>query len=342
MSRCLLHYGFHPGTTGEHFAAALERRAGGTSLPSERGRHVTVALNDCDSYLWIESGIPSYPLDTGTVAVPTAGYLIDVHQHLPTSLLQAALFDLVFVAQRNFVARIRTVNPSACWLPLAAPSEFLDLQREPAFEVGFVGQARPGSDRHRLLSRLSAEFSMNEWWRPHNVAEMADVYRQSRVVVNPPTNRDLNMRFFEAMACGAAVVSPPLRNGAEEIAVAGQHYLVLPLDQPSEVARLLRKILDDGRDYEVGQSGRALVATEHTYDQRLEVILRGLRAAPLAAPIRAMPRRKRAASFARLSAANADAGLAVAAIREQPSVVLTDVAPLARAFGLAARRQLQR
>lgn len=346
----VLHYGHHPGTTGVHLAAATADDPDGVVVVP-RGRRAHLRLTDhpgADGYLWVESGTSSYPLDAHEAPFPTGGYLIDAHLHLPTTLLQAALFDVVFVAQRDHLDAVHRVNAKAAWLPLAAPRSFLEGPREPVFEVGFVGQARRGSRRETVLTAMNTRFAMNDWRRPHSVEEMRDVYRRSRVVVNDPANGDVNMRFFEAMACGAAVVSPPLRNGVEELARPGEHYVVADFDDlPSlleTVGGLVRSTCADA----VGARARALVAERHTYHHRLTAMRAALLDASLDAPVRGLSRKQRLRHLAALAESIADDRLArhalrVGAVRDGRSLALVvkAIAKSVRRSSAARRAWLQ-
>lgn len=312
----VLHFGFWPGTTGVHFAAVAETDPSYRVIPADAGTHIRVAEQSrADGYLWVESGIPSYPLDTHALPFPTGGYLIDLHLHLATSLLQAALFDVVFVAQRDFLGAIRQINPQAIWLPLSAPASFLDGQHQPIFDVGFVGQARPGSRRERVLSAVNARFGMNDWRRHHSVEEMRYVYQHSRVVVNDPINGDVNMRFFEAMASGAVVVSPALQNGSDETAKVGEHYVVADFDNIPELLNTLRDLLDSPSLDLIAGRARALVAERHTYNHRLDTMREALQGALLDAPVRSMSDIERQRHLASLAESTADERLALHAMR---------------------------
>lgn len=304
----LVHYGHHPGTTGVHFAEAARADPSRYAVaPFPPGHHLRLPVrSQADGYLWIESGASSYPLATHAAPYPTGGYLIDVHRHLALSRLQAALFDVVFVAQKDYVDTIRRVNPQARWLPLASPSSFLDAERQPRFDVGFVGQARPGTRREKVLSACNAHFGMNDWRRRHTVEEMKHIYRRSRIVVNDPAGGDVNMRFFEAMGSGAVVVTPALANGLSELAEEGQHYVVADMDDVAGLVDSLSRLLASTDLEDIGKRARALVAEKHTYEHRLATTTAALVDAPLEAPIRAMSSRQRARHLAVLADSIAD------------------------------------
>jgi Glycosyl transferases group 1 len=298
MRQIFVHFGgSEDRTTGVHYGRAVERLGTGRSYPAPRNTHPEICrlVEGSDAYLWVEAGNSSYPIDIERCPVPTVGILIDVHLHTEFSMLQAQLFDLVLVAQKDYVDRIREVNQNCHWLPLAAPAAFLELPRDPVYEVGFVGQAHHDTRREQILSELNRHFGMNDWRRPHSVPEMGEAFSKSAVVVNPPVNGDLNMRFFEAMACGAAVLVPTdLSNGLDEIGAAQEHYARADFQDEADVVGAVRGLLASGRAASIGRAARELVASGHTYEARVARIRELADGLELCAPIRNLPARERA------------------------------------------------
>lgn len=335
----VVHHGDHPGTTGRHFAEAAQR-AGGRACPLPRGRHLTLdEVADDEHLVWVESGAASYPLDTWELEQPSVGYLIDVHQHLSMTLLQAHLFDVVFVAQKKYLRAVRAVHPGAEWLPLGAPRSFVDLDREPVFQVGFVGAIQGRPERERLMAYLNERFAMNDWRRPHSVAEMAQVYRRSRFVINPPIRHDLNMRAFEAMAAGAVLVTPHVL-GLDAVGRNGAHFVIADFTSPEGPTEAISRVIDTDAEARIASAGRAEVAAGHTYDHRLAAIADVAAATPRRAPVRSMSSGERAELYMRLAVANHDGALAryAAHLSPRPRVF----SPVARALTLAAGRRTRR
>lgn len=341
IERLLVHYGFEAETTGVHLARAALDSGFGYPRPCLRGNHLPVNLiTECDGYLWVESGASSYPIRLDRSLVPTAGYLIDVHLHLQLSLLQSALFDVVFVAQRDYVDAVRAVNPNTHWLPLAAPAWFLDLPRHPKYDVGFVGSLAQSERRRLIIQAIGARFSTNVLSRHYSVADMADVYASSRVVVNPPVHGDVNMRFFEAMACGAALLSPPLSNGLDDLATPGKQFEIASFASVEGVVTAVEELLASGRAGEMGARARELVRARHTYMHRLAEVLEHLGDAKPSAPVRAMSPQDRSRHQLALAAALRDQRLltqSAGGLRWTPSTTLS----AAQVVASASRRILR-
>jgi glycosyltransferase involved in cell wall biosynthesis len=336
----LLQYGMHPSTTGVHFEAAARERD--DSWDIRRMRHGQALRLDGVSYkgsLWVDSGIRSFQVGAHAAAFPTAAFFIDVHLQLPIYVAMAGLFDHVFVAQPDHLSSIRAANANAKWLPLACPRALVETPRERVFEVGFVGNVRPGTRREAILDHLAKRFAMNDWRRSYSTEEMADVYRRSAIVVNDPIDGDLNMRFFEAMGSGAAVVMPRIGNGLREIAEEGTHFAIADFDSLDNIADVVSSLLESGRHEKIGGAARELVAAKHTYEHRLSVVVDAFRE-PASAPIREMSRRERARYLSEAANATASSALALEALRAArfgDPKVLTNAA---MAGARAARRRL--
>jgi hypothetical protein len=335
----LLQYGFHPGTTGVHFEAAARRRTDEWDVhPMAYAQSLPLRDAPYEGSFLVDSGIRVFQRQAAAAPFPTAAYFIDVHLHLPSYLALAGLFDHVFVAQPDHLQAFQATHPSAAWLPLACPAEFVTARREPEFEVGFVGNVGPGSPRETVLLHLEKHFVMNDWRRSYTTEEMGDVYRRSAVVVNVPIRDDVNMRFFEAMGAGAAVVTPRLGNGLPALADEGRHYAVADFDSVDDITAVVTSLLRSGQAEVIGGAARDLVAERHTYDHRLQAVVDSF-AQHGSAPIRTMSRRERARYLGTAANATASASLAREAIWTARGVDIAVWKNVGLASARAARRR---
>jgi glycosyltransferase involved in cell wall biosynthesis len=184
------------------------------------------------------------------------------------------------------------------------------------FDVGFVGTILP-TDRAReaILVEANRRFGMNDWRRFHTVEEMAQVYAHSRFVIDPPIWGDVNMRFFEAMAAGAVVVSPLLGNGLSELASAGQHFLGADFSEAGSPARAVADAIGTKSAVDIACAGRQLIRDRHTYHHRVREVLEVMRAAEPLAPIRSMTAKGRSEAMVAVAAAIVEQRLALASTR---------------------------
>jgi glycosyltransferase involved in cell wall biosynthesis len=200
---------------------------------------------------------------------------------------QASRFDHVFVAQRQYVSQI----PGATWLPVACDPDVHTptVTGEPEYDVAFVGNtygdAPMYAERRRLLALLSERYKVRVESGVY-FEDMANVYASARVAFNVSTGGDLNMRVFEAMCSGTALVTDDVP-GLEEL-FRKPDWEISPVLPYSDTDGLLGK-LDAllGTDalfgdtikwyFEgTGRVGREEVIAHHTYAHRAAQMLAAL------------------------------------------------------------------
>jgi hypothetical protein len=204
---------------------------------------------------------------------PRAYWAIDTHRDFPARLQRAALRDLVFAAQRDGAARLRAEGiESATWLPLACDPEIHrkhDVPKE--FDVAFVGHTCPGP-RDELLELIRREFPRHFIGRAY-FEQMARVYSAGRVAFNRSIGNDVNMRVFEAVACGSLLVTNDLSdNGQAELFRDGVH-LVCYRDPGEMVEKIAYSLAHEEQREAIAAAGRTEALARHTYRHRVERLL---------------------------------------------------------------------
>ncbi len=244
-----------------------------------------------DLYLYIEP-LGLIPRGLEKAPMPTACIICDTHRQLHHRQVLARLFDHVFLYQRNYVTRFDDHPPGTVhWLPYACDVDtFRDLGRVRDVDVGFVGQLfGPNSERRRILELLSKNYHVNEQ-RNYLQSEIPEVYSRAKIVLNLPVGDDLNFRFFEALSCGAMLLTKRIANGQELLFREGKHYVAFAGDHD-----LLEKVnyyLSHEEDRQrVAAEGAQEVLRNHTLSMRVQQLLTKVGAGPAGkAPIRAMDR----------------------------------------------------
>ena len=190
----------------------------------------------------------------------SAVWLVDEPYEVDDTAVWSGHFDHVFVNDPATLAR----HQNASYLPMCAdPQTCHDTGPARPFAVGFIGGANPTRERFLLqlaeAGRLS--YVVGGPWRhpllrqltraaqvPHR--ETARLYQQTQIVINVfrdrhHYNRDgtaatsMNPRIYEALACGAMVVS-------ERRAEVGEVFPSLPqFDSPEELLAIVQQLLAD-------------------------------------------------------------------------------------------------
>jgi len=225
-----------------------------------------------DLYLWVES-VPGYfPKNLEAIKCPKACYLIDTYSNHPWYLDWAKQFDYVFLADLSYVERFRAASVNAFWLPLGCdPDIHHPVSLEKKYDIGFVGTVSEGTDRHRYLNALARKFPLH--YERSFLNDMSNTFGHSKIVFNNAVGKtDLNMRFFEAMACGTLLFSDMARDSGQDILFSPQRDYALYNE--SNILEVAEYYLNDdlARDT-VAKQGQQLVLAGHTYQHRMENLL---------------------------------------------------------------------
>jgi glycosyltransferase involved in cell wall biosynthesis len=228
-----------------------------------------------DLFFFVDPAM-DWPLNLERLSCPTVAYFIDVHQDLSSRLELSQFFDTVFVAQKDYVpAFVNIGHRNAHWLPLGCDPEVHCLPQEVRpFDVGFVGKlGLPGTWRHGVLTTVLTHYRTNDYKAIYPPRAMAGVYGQSKIVFNASINKDLNMRFFEALASGALLVTDRIENGLPDMLREGEHYVGY-----STVEEAIEKIdyyLKNPVDrMAIAFEGQRVALAHHTYLNRWKEIIR--------------------------------------------------------------------
>ncbi len=249
-------------------------------------------LGSEDIFFYIDPA-PAWPLGMEALPCLTVAYLIDVHNDLRSRLKMAQFFDVVFIAQKEYVQTFQQMgHRPAHWLPLAcdAESHNTDSKTRP-YDVGFVGQlGMRNTKRYKTLTSVLPRYRTNDYLKYYPPREMATIYGQSRIVFNASINGDVNMRVFEAMAAGALLVTDRIGNGLSELFEEGTHYI--GYSSISEAMEKISYFLDKSAERErIARAGQRAVLEHHTYGCRWESIRLQSENAYGQAPARSFSRR---------------------------------------------------
>jgi glycosyltransferase involved in cell wall biosynthesis/tetratricopeptide (TPR) repeat protein/2-polyprenyl-3-methyl-5-hydroxy-6-metoxy-1,4-benzoquinol methylase len=258
-----------PETTGVYCRRALERLVDVAHFQPDELDHVP--REGRDLYFNIDDGF-DYRLPSELR--PSVFWAIDTHVNFDSCLRRARGFDLVFAAQRDGADRLRRAGiATAAWLPLACDPE-IHRKHEIAtqYDVAFVGNVFPGP-RQELLELIRRRHR-NVFIGQCYFDEMARTYSAARIVFNRSIGNDVNMRVFEALACGSLLLTNDLgENGQSELFQDGVHLATYrePDDLLDKLAFYLRR---DAIREKIAAAGRAEVLSQHTYGHRMERMLR--------------------------------------------------------------------
>lgn len=221
-------------------------------------------------------------------AIKKAVWLLDEPYEVDDTSRWSSEFDVVFVNDPNTLDRHRNAH----YLPVAYdPEMHFENGNERKYNVGFIGGHNDVRERYLLALHEAGYLSYvvgGPWRSPalqsiclaSNIAaaDTSELYRQTRIVLNVfreihHFNRDgikaysMNPRVYEALACGAVVVSEARREVSEV-------FPELPLFSDSE--QLLEQIgalQSDNEAYTHVKSSCQDRVRAHSYKERLRRVL---------------------------------------------------------------------
>ncbi len=257
-----------PETTGIYCRRAMESLV--ETVHFQPDELAAIPSSGFDLYLNIDDGL-RYHLPDGLR--PCAWWAIDTHLNGDWCVEKGRHFDRVFAAQRDGAEMLRRAGiGSAAWLPLACdPEVHRKHDVEKRFDVAFVGNVFPGP-RAELLNvirwRYPDAYIGNAYFE-----DMARVYSAARMAFNRSITNDVNMRVFEALACGSLLVTNDLGdNGQGELFQDGVH-LATYRDAEELVDKLAYYLGREEVRERIAAAGRAEAVEKHSYRHRMERLL---------------------------------------------------------------------
>jgi len=225
-----------------------------------------------DFALYCDSGNMPQFFDLEKLPCPSVFYSIDSYCN-PWHIPFGHAFDMVFVAQKDYMALFIQSGIPAAWLPLFFCSARPHYQKQardiPAVFVGTVG-ARNNPDRKPFLESFREKHPLFA-----TRGDYVPFFNRSHIALNQTAAGELNFRCFEAMACGAALLMEECANGLEELFTPGEH--ILPTytrgDARQAAATAKAALADPGALARIAKQGRELVERKHSDVHRAADIL---------------------------------------------------------------------
>lgn len=226
-------------------------------------------IDDDDVFFFIDPA-PDWPIGLEKLQCLTVAYLIDVHQDLNLRIAQSNFFDKIYIAQKDYIEYFdNNIQSQLTWLPLAcAPNIYSNTTLQREIDISFIGNfGAIGSFRNSTLTMLKnyfPNFITDKFILPD---EMVGIYQKSKIVFNISVNGDLNMRFFEALASGALLITDRINNGLNGLFKENIHYVGYA--SAEEAFEKIKFYLQHEKErLLIAKSGFDLARSMHTYEER--------------------------------------------------------------------------
>jgi hypothetical protein len=203
--------------------------------------------------------------------IPMALYSVDTHHHCLLHSYLADAFDVVFVAQSDYITFFQGGRAHVEWLPLWA-SRDIEPSNEKKHGTIFVGTMNRNLNPERVhffeeLEKITdIELIQGDY---------AHYFPYSRIVVNQTVKGDLNFRVFESMRCGPLLLTEASGNGLLKLFTAGEDLIVYRKGDVNEVAGILDQLKHQPEVVErMAQTGHRKVLEHHRAVHRAATVLR--------------------------------------------------------------------
>ena len=273
--RMLLQYGYTPNTPGRYFEDAL--KASGVVVDrKDQGVHYDLGM-------WVES--PSRPMVSINYDRLPRPFVCWIHHGQNRLIRNQAIIgkikpDYILMSHSLHLAPKLDGNVSFFpfgWDPIYNNGGIKWADRQ--YLVGFVGSGMRVSDYSRRRQCVATAAATAKQLKSKSIITqhvfreaMAAIYRDCKIVLNPVHNtiKSVNMRIWEAMGCGALVLSHRAPE-QESLFVDGVHYLLF--DTPQELVNKMNWVRANSmKAANIAANGNRLVMTQHAYTHRVQLL----------------------------------------------------------------------
>jgi hypothetical protein len=225
-----------------------------------------------DLIFWCDACQTPWIFGIESMPAVTIGFSVDQYMN-PWHVPYSAAFDAFLVAQKDYLPLFidsPTKRP-ARWMPLfCSPDRDKELGLSRDIPVSFVGTVNGSANPHRHVF-LTAFRNL----APLFVAsgDYVPIYGRSKIVLNQSAAGELNFRLFEAMACGATVLTEDTQNGLTDLFTPGEDLLTYRRGDADHAAQVALAALDNPHLPAIAASGRRHVLAQHTVTGRAREVL---------------------------------------------------------------------
>lgn len=248
--------------------------------------HINEILRDLpkgfkpDRLVWLDNSSPCLIVGLEDCPIPKVLYSVDSQHHAVRHSFLASAFDHVLTAQKDYIPQLQTSLSPVSWMPLWAP-QYVEKSADKKFGATFVGTLNPKLN----ATRVSFFDALGKLIPMHiTTGYYPDIFPFAEIVVNQTVKGDLNFRVFEAMMCGALLLTEKTENGLLELFQDGHHLVTYTPRDAHDAAEKVRALTENKpRMRAIAEAGREEVLAKHTTLHRaieLEKLLSSLEPRP--------------------------------------------------------------
>ncbi|NDV27474.1 glycosyltransferase [Desulfovibrio sp. JC010] len=207
-------------------------------------------------------GLESYPCLTVFLSVDS-----HIHGWYP---IYAQAFDLCTVSLKDHIDEYRgkrLPDDRVLWLPAFAKDEDRPLELQKKWGLLFVGNVK--EDIFPVRARMLRELQKKIPNMHVTQGDYRELFSQARLVLNIAERGDMNYRLFEALGCGACLVTPEIGHGQSELFTDGEDIFTYEQSDLDGLVKLVAELTANGdRCKQVAKSGFNKVDRLHRASHR--------------------------------------------------------------------------
>ena len=202
------------------------------------------------------------------------GYSIDQYCN-PWHVPYFSIFEGVFIAQLDYLSLFKKeYRPQIVqWLPLFFDPDIAYFNENEIRDipVSFVGtvEGSINKDRKNFLIEFSKHLPI-----VIKQGNYQPIYSRSKIVLNQSAAGELNFRIFEAMACGAVILTEDIENGLKKLFKPEKEILIYKRGDVLDAVRVCKQWLTSEKLNEIATAGHEKVKKYHSVSKRVDKILK--------------------------------------------------------------------
>lgn len=236
-----------------------------------------------DLYLFLDFHPSLYDLELTKQFHPRVLYWWDSFHHTFAYVSQITeLFDMSYLAEYQSANNLIEQGFKVKWLPPSFyPKLYRPVSADALYSYAFVGQLdsvvkRKGLSRLEFLQKLAAQPNTSGYIGRGTGEEVNLIYNQAKILFDRTIYNNIGTRFFEAIGTGKLTLVNTTKgyNRLNSFGVDGVHFVSYDDSFPDFLYKFNYYLNHPEEREKIAKQGREHFLANHTYNHRLEVILR--------------------------------------------------------------------
>lgn len=243
----------------------------------ERYQHQILAI------IQPEPNKPFHSLQIWNYQIPNIIFQWDTFTILQKRIAASKPYDIQIICHPRFKKSFNDANcNNVLVLPWCIDDSILvhknANEKQLKYDIGWIGRSDAKFyEKRRVVFDLihSRGYKLNDIEKYYSWNEMFEVFQQSKIVINVSRDdypEDANMRCFEAMGCGALLLTQTPTELEELGLKVGKHFITYQ-NHDDLIQKIDYYLQNDNERNSIAMNGCLEVLSNHTYKKRVETLV---------------------------------------------------------------------